>query len=251
MVNQSSSPIDQNIKNVNKINKIKPIHFFIFFVGMSMIIAFIIGGYFIGKNQEELKNRNTSTSIDEQVELDLEELPGNPDNWTSYKFDSLNMEIKLPEELNKKGDWKIEQLNGTQGTIICFSDLELKDRKECSGDLLIIGAASGNFSSDREFAFTDSQGFTVKNGIYSVKGLNNNTYELTNVTLKPFENNSEFEIIKVLGANIQGTPNEGYLGAIVNTNNPNYPGLVFQMKIDSDISEYEFDQILKSIKTIE
>lgn len=248
MVNQTSSVTDQNKRKEKKILWQKPVYFFIGFIIISTIIAFILGGYFIGNEKAEQEKKDASTTIEEQIDLDLVDLPGNPNNWTSYKFDSLNLEIKLPEELNKNGDWKITKLNGNEGTIICFSDQELNDGNECLGNILIIGAASNNFSSDRDFYFTDSQGFINDNGIYSVKGLSNNNYDLTGVTIKPFDNNSEFEIIKILGANMQGAPSEDYLGAIVNTNNPNYPGLTFQMKINSVISEYEFDQILESLK---
>ena len=249
MINQISPTLNQYKNKESKFKKIKPIHFLFGFIGISMLIAFIIGGFFIGKYNTQKEKQNTAVTLEEQIDLDLVDLPGNPDNWATYKFDSLNLEIKLPEELNKKGDWKITELNGNEGTIICFSDQELSEGDECLGNMLIIGAASNNFSSDRDFSFTDAQGFTINNGIYSIKGLNNNNYELTGVTLKPFENNSEFEIIKILGANTQGAPSDGYLGAIVNTNNTNYPGVTFQMKINSDISEYEFDQILESLQS--
>ena len=62
--------------------------------------------------------------------------------------------------------------------------------------------------------------------------------------------NDDFEILKILGNNnIEGAPEEKYLGAIINTTNKKYPALVLQMNIDGELSEYEFDQILNSIQS--
>ena len=249
MEHQTSSAIDQNKAHHNKTKKIKPLHFLVGFILVSSVIAFLLGGYFIGKDKSTQKKQNSSTSIEKQTNLDPVGFPGNPDNWIVIKLEPLNIEFKMPDELNKKGEWKITEINGKKGKIICFSDQDIKDENKCSGNILAIGSTSKNFSSDRNFFFTDAQGFTSKNEIYYVNGLNNK-YELKNIKLKSSENNNGFKIIKILGDGTQGTPEEGFLGALVNTNNPNYPGMVLQMKIDSDISEYEFDQILESIKEI-
>lgn len=247
MHSQTSSTIVQKNSSLNNKPRIKPLYFLIGFIIISTVFAFILGGYYLGKNGEEEK-RNASTNIEEQVDLDIEKLPGNPDNWTTYSFDELNLEIKIPDELNKNIRWYVSNINSDSGNIICFSDQELSDENECIGDELLIGTTSNNFTSERELNFMDSQGFEINNATYIVNGMGNENYDISTARYKLFENNSDFAIIKILGEdNLPGTPEKGYLGAIAITNNPNYPAVVFQMKIDGEVSEYEFDQILESL----
>lgn len=246
MQHLTSSTVDQNKIKHSKTKKIKPIHFLIGFISISFISAFIIGGYFIGKNKNT-NQQNISNETKEQININPVDFPGNPDNWTTYKFEPLNLEFKLPDELNEKGNWKIVELKGKDGTIICFSDKELKGNDKCEGKILVIGSASKNFSPTENPSFIDSQEFNINNESYSVKNLDNN-FELKDEKFKSFKNSNGFEILKIVGSSSQATPEKGYLGAILNTNDQEYPAVIFQMKIGDDISEFEFDQILDNTK---
>lgn len=249
----NSSSKDQNKKSTLRINKTKPISVFIGFVLVSTFFAFILGGIYIGKENSEQKIRDEKTTVEEQIEINPVALPGNPDNWIIYKFTPLNIEFKLPEELNKKGEWKINEIPGDSGTQICFSDINLENEDNCRGNDLIITSTSNDFSTKKELSFLDLQGFEIKDGTYSVRGLDNK-YELKDVRFKSFDNNQNFKIIKILGngnSEFAGTPDKDYLGAVINTKNSNYPAIILMMKIDGRVSEYEFDQILESIKEIE
>lgn len=245
---QTPSMLDQNRNKDRNTRKIKPIHFLIFFIGISTLIAFIVGGYFIGKNNSKKEKQNAAVELKEQVKIDPVSLPGNPDNWTVYKFEPIKLEFKLPEELNKKRVWKVNEINGKSGKSLCFSDEEVKN--ECKGETLVIASSSKNFASEKNNTFLDSQGFESKGGTYSIMTLTGENFKLNDLKFKTFENNKNLEILKIVGNGneVSGTPKDGYLYAIINTKKSEYPAIVLRMKINSDISEYEFDQILESLQ---
>ena len=251
MIKKSNSTIDQNI-NRPEFKKIKPLHFLIVFVFISMLFAFIIGGFYIGKNNSQKEKQEAAVTLEEQVNLNPVDLPGNPDNWLSYELKPLNIRFKLPEELNKKGDWKVNEIAGITGKKLCFSDEKFQNEKECKGNTLVIASTSNNFTSDENPTFLDSQGFLSENGLYFVNTLTGQKVELTNTKFKPYINNENYEILKIVGKadSLTQTPENGYLGAIVNTKNEQYPSIVLTMNINGDISEYEFDQILESFENI-
>lgn len=253
--NQYPQKFIQDKKN-NKL--IKPFNFFVVFVLISTIFAFILGGFFIGKENEKKETKNEKTIIKEQMEIDSKTLSENSDNWIVYKLKPLNLQFKLPEELNRKSDWKVSEISGDSGKQICFSNEELGDDKECKGKILVISSTSKDFSAKRKLNFLDSQGFEKENEKYYVNTLSKK-FELENVKLKSFENNENFKIIKVVGKeNLldeaqtdRESLENGYLWAIVNTKNSNFPAVVLRMEIGDEISEYEFDQILESLRIIE
>ncbi len=270
MTPQTSSSSDQVTRKVSGKTS-KSLYFFLGFLLFSFIFAFIIGGFILGKQKNN--KQKASTKISEQIKIKTVELPDNPENWNSYKIQAAGIELKLPEKLTKKGTWKEEERSGSKGAVVCFNiyketSINIINLATAGGagicggngdDILIIGGSSIDFEAGREGMFTDLQGFTKENGIYYAKFVSGNKFALKNVKLKELENENEVEIIKILGENekiedidapISGTPGKGYLGAIINTKNSRYPGLSIQLKLDSNISEYEFDQILKSIKFI-
>lgn len=231
--------------------------FFISFVAFSFALAFIIGGIYFDK--QDSSKQNSSTELKEQVKITAKELPNSPDEWETYKLNTLGIEIKLPEKLAEKGDWKEQVIPASDaGSIVCFSN-EISGGAVCAGDVLFAGGTSTDFVEGRGGTFTDSQGFKKENGKFYIKDTGGNISELTNVKLREINNQNGVEIIKVLGENITsagtqfplgGTPGEGYLGAIINTKNPKYPGVAIQLKVDSEVSEFEFDQILENIRFI-
>ena len=252
MPNQYTSDLVKRDGSTNQKSKSK--YFFFGFLAVSSIVAFLVGGYFIGKDKAN-KDPNIITTKDD-VNITPFEIPNDPDKWTAYEIKAVDMEIKLPDKLVKLGDWKEYEKEGEKGSIVCFS-IKLSEGASCSGEALIIGGSSTDFEEGREGLFTDLQGFTKENGIYFVKTVGGNKFELKDAKFKEFGNENGVEIIKILGENqtvegnelpVAGTPGEGYLGAIINTKNKKYPGLSIQLDLNSDISEFEFDQILKSLK---
>lgn len=253
MENKYSTDYGQENKKIDS-QKSKSFYFFLGFVIISSLIAFIIGGYILGK--EETNNQNAQTEEKEQIKLTAKDIPNNPDEWKTYLLPTLNMKIKLPENLTKNGDWKEQVISASEGSIICFSN-KISEVAICSGEIIFAGGTSIDFIESRGGTFTDLQGFTKENNKYYIRTTGNNKFELKNIKFKEIKNPNGIEIIKILGENqisegsefpTGGTPGKGYLGAIINTKNTKYPGLSIQLKLDSDISEFEFDQILENIK---
>lgn len=251
METQNSS-VDQVKRNKPKSFGINPIHFFIAFIAISSIAAFLIGGYFIGKDK--------ANNLEGQVKINPSQIPANPDNWSTHNLTSAGIEFKLPETLLKKGDWREKIEPGEKGSIVVLDCFQSNSDKKCNKSDFVAGAMSSDYSAPKGTgSFLNSQGFIKENGVYYVIFTDNKKIELRNIKTREINNENGLKILKILGANynkgtatghpIVGTPGEGYLGAIIITKNPKYPALVIQLKIDSDISELEFDQILNSIKS--
>lgn len=235
----------QNTKK-NKLTKIKPFNFFIIFVAISSLIAFLLGGYFIGKDKTEKKQNNTS-EITEQVKINTIEFPNNPQNWKTYKIKGLEIELKLPKSLTDKGDFEEKEIKGEEGRIICIDYKSSDDN--CDNKTIIITSVTKDFQNDESLSiFSSSKGFVEKNQEYYVIGSSNNEIELGDTKHKIFSQ-EDYEIIKILGSkDLKAGLNEEQLGAIINLNNKDYPALVLIMNINENLSEYEFDQILKSVQ---
>lgn len=256
METNKSIPVDDQIKKANN-KKYNSVYFFLGFVILSSVVAFIIGGIYLGR--EKSNKQNSATEIKEQIKISANDIPGNPNAWQSYKLPTLGIEIRLPEKLSEKYNWN-EQVIPTseKGTIFCFSNKE-SESAICTGEIFFAGGTSTDFSEGRGETFTDLQGFRKENGKIYIKSAGGNSFELSNTTYREIGNDNDLEIIKILGENIisegiespkAGTPGEGYLGAIINTKNSKYPGLSIQLKLNEEVSELEFDQILNSLKTI-
>ena len=236
----------KNIKSKKYINN--PKHFFIIFVIISFVIAFIIGGFILGHNKT--KKQSSSLIETEQIITNINDIPDNPNSWKSYQINSVSLKFKLPEKLSKNKNWQINEFKKDKGSRICFS--ENKSSFDCKGNILVIGGSSTNYLSDTDASFTELQGFVKDNDVYFVYSSPTNLIPLKNVEVKEYVTENGLKILKILGTNnannpVPGTPGQGYLGAIVNTNNSKYPGLSFQYSLESDLTEYEFDQILNSI----
>jgi hypothetical protein len=247
-----SETTDQ-VSNNKKIINNNPKKFFLVFIILSFITAFLIGGFIIGKEKSE-KKQPTDNQL-KQEKLSSDAIPDNPANWKVFKIKDINLEFKLPDKLTKKNDWQVYKINGNKGTIICFSNT--KSESICDSDILVISSTSSDFEAGREALFSDLQGFSKNKDVYWVNSLNNNKIELENIRFKQSPNENGLEIIKILGTSsspegevspVPGTPGEGYLGAVVNTKNSKYPGLIIKLNLKSELNEYEFDQILNSIK---
>ncbi len=231
--------------------KKKSLYFLIGFLIISFLVAFIIGGIYFGKNKSS--KEVSKADLKDQVKISAKDIPNNPGEWKSYKLKTLGLELRLPESLSKQGAWeeKVIQSNN-KGSIVCFSN-EKSENEVCSGNNLLVRGTSSDFAGGTSETFTDFQGFSKENNKYFIKTVGGDKFELINAKFKEKINLNGVEIIKILGEKetpIRGTPGKGYLGAIINTKNPKYPGLSLQLKIDSNVSEYEFDQILESVKIL-
>lgn len=245
---KNSSYIDNHKSQIKMKFNIKPIHFLIIFVAISTILAFILGGFFIGRDKAE-KNQEQSTEITEQVKLDIKEIPNNPDSWKEYQLSNVGLSMQLPETLVEKGDWNEIELVDNGGQYLCFSYDELTKNDACETEDLIITSVSSNYTDSSNFFFS-SKGVEISNGANLLINSNSEQVSLQNEKTKPLENEYGINILKILGNDTNTSPDKEYLGAVVNTGNDNYPALIIQMEINGDVSEYEFDQILESIKPI-
>lgn len=237
-------------KNATKIQKLTPVHFFLGFLLISFIIAFVIGGVILGKDKEN--KQSSATDVKEQIKISAEDIPGNPEEWETYQIQEAGVELKLPEKITNNGTWKTYKINGNNGTLICFSkEKPDENNAACSKDDFLITATSPDFNKNGNPQFQDFQSFENRNNTYFVKTADGKEFSLENITSNEFAGENKLKILKILGKNsTTGTPDEGYLGAVIITNNPSFPGLTISMSLNGDLSELEFDQILENIKII-
>lgn len=244
---KNSQQIDHNNRKLNNIYKIKPLYFLIIFISISTVFAFILGGYFIGKDQAKNEQEST-TDITEQIKLDSATIPDNPENWDESFIESIGVSIKLPDSLSEKGEWKEVILEGVEGAIICLTHESLDSNDDCNTDSLIVSSTSNNFKSENEDDFVTVKGFSNESGKIFIIDSSNKKVELKNEKYKVLSSDNGYEVLKILGSEDSNiTPGKNYLGAIINTNNKDNPSLILQMEIKGELSEYEFDQILESV----
>jgi hypothetical protein len=250
-----NNSVDQIVRKAPK-PVFKPINFLIGFVFISSIFAFIIGGVILGR--EKSSQQNSTTELKEQIKIKSSDIP-NQNNWNTYKISPAKFEFKLPESLAKQGGWQVYEIKGQTGSVVCFSRTKPSAKiTKCGDSDIVIQGDSLNFNKPTDAGFGDLQGFTQKNGIYFTKLPNGEDFSLASVKLREMKNENGVEILKILGENykegaakdhpIVGTPGEGYLGAVILTKNSKYPYLTIQIKLNENVSELEFDQMLESLK---
>ncbi|MBM3209669.1 hypothetical protein FJZ40_05290, partial [Candidatus Shapirobacteria bacterium] len=231
-------------------------------LGVILVGGLVFAGIQIGKISN-LKSQIAKP----QLKTQNQEIPTlNPINsWKTFRIDTLNIEFKLPPQISNK-NWEEKLLNGDRGKMLCFQVTEANDdllsrMVACGSRLygtLTMGGPSVNYTYGREGGFMDLQGFEKIGDKYYTHVVNNRKFEIPRELVSNFDSPNGLAIIKIRGEQddtgdfpVQGTPGEGYLGAIINTGNPTYPGLSIVLILDKDISEETFDQILSTFKFLD
>jgi hypothetical protein len=229
-------------------------------IGISCITA---GAYLLGANNAVKTDINPTPIITSQPR------PKNPtDDWQVYEIKTVSMTFKLPPSLSVY-EWEENVLPGQKGNNLCFEqtkELSLLIKKAHAGGIgvcpsqnnttpFVIGGTSTDFEAGRGGQFTDLQGFTQINDIYHARFVMDKTIALPPELITPIANNNNIQIIKIQGKNettgewrgpITGTPGDGYIGALIQTNNANHPGLAVQLELEKGVTEEEFDLILST-----
>jgi hypothetical protein len=177
-------------------------------------------------------------------------------DWKTYKINILNLSFKLPPELiNQNGDLKERIISGEKGTLLSVSSTDSKVVQ-----LFNIGTTSIDYEEGRSGVFSDLQGYKKDGDKYLAKFVQGRTFTIpTDLVTEKTSNN--IKMIRILGQNytsgeylgpIEGTPGEGYVGAILNIPfNDNYTGLTIHMKLNEIFNVELFDQILSTFKFYE
>lgn len=237
-----------------------------------IVVGFIGGYYFKSKSEKQLSftpQPTPSSYLDTQptskpIQTDQST---SASNWKTYSLKTIDLEFKLPPVFNSYGEMKEEIKPGGKGTQLCMtfakktSFLLVKPvfagGSFCSINYFGFGTVSLDYEAGRGGGFTDLLGFTIENGKYYAKQNLDRKFEIPANLVKEVRSQYGVQILKITGKNsttgewqgpIAGTPGEGRIGALINTTNTIYPGIVIEMELSGSLTEEVFDQILSSLR---
>lgn len=228
---------------------------FIIFVVVSFLVAFLIGGFALGRNSvfKELNPTNPPIPSPAPVVYEASPTPNPTADWKTYKVEEINLEYKLPSEfppLTKS------VYNGETGRRIYIS---AGDTKTYVGPILL-GTSSFDYTEGRGGIFVDLQGYTKQGSKYLAKFVSGKSFEISEELTQEITNENGIKILKIKGRNYQsdpnglpesGTPGEGHIGALINASDSYYPGFAIDMELSDKNNEEVFDQILSTFQFTE
>lgn len=186
-------------------------------------------------------------------------------NSPLFEIKALNLTFQLPSKLTQLGSWETITMPGDTGDNICFhlvSDTSWLIRPVkaggvgiCSGKYLTINSVSSDFTAGRGGSFTDISGYRRQGSEYFL-GLHNSEGERPLTTNNPHEMTTSTGInyLLITGEDVdnpgQLLPSE-YVGALINTGDSKYPGIVIAMQLSDKLKLDDFKQILNTFKFTE
>lgn len=221
-------------------------------VAVSSITTFL---FYVKQKKTDAQNAQNQTE---------EETPVDTSNWKTYTNAQYNFSFKYPPTtiLNERRE------RGTTGYQLCleFSETDQtsnsplsSQNNSCTWNNLVIGGIDKDFSAGREGSFLDTQGFRKEGDITYFKFVQNSEFPIPRFAIKKiYTNPQNVEIAVINGLSpfneaegaamrLQGTPGEGYLGAIINVNDESLPGLAVVYKQESEkITKDDFSAIINS-----
>jgi hypothetical protein len=179
-------------------------------------------------------------------------------NWKQYKLSALNLSFKLPPQISDLTGSVIEQVT-TPKTGGAYTGSAYQAMFTYKNNLLFeVSADSFDFTAGRSIIFSDLSGYSVGNNSYTTKYHSDNGYRSVAIPSKSIvgeiTNSNGVHILRVKGvgstdANKPYDPlymNKDTLGALINTQNPTYPGIAVFMMKNSTLTQEVFDQILST-----
>lgn len=182
-----------------------------------------------------------------------------------FEIKTLNLTFQLPTKLTQLGNWETITMPGDTGNNICFhlvpsTSWLVRSVKAggvgiCSGKYLTINSVSSDFTAGRGGSFTDISGYRRQGSEYFL-GLHNSEGERPLTTNNPQEmtTSNGIKYLLITGEDVdnpgQLLPSE-YIGALINTGDSKYPGIVVAMQLSDQYDLDDFKQILNTFKFTE
>lgn len=168
--------------------------------------------------------------------------------------------FELPPALQKKGAWMQSTIPGDTGTNICFtleSGESLLVRRVYAGGVGIcpmkifsVNSVSKDFTAGRGGTFADLDGYHVSQGKFYM-GQRDGTAEIPASIAKEITNTHGVTYLQITGKDWNEPvplPGTTYIGALINTKNPEFPGIVVQMELSNDLTKQVFSDVLSSFR---
>lgn len=172
--------------------------------------------------------------------------------WQNYSIKELAVQFKLPPTIAQLGDFRKVTTPSETGSQDCWSlgmpqgslfvKPALAGGGSCGVHTLTIGRTSADHSAGRMGGFADAKQFAVNR-------------DLPPDLVKLFTNDQGVEILIIKGANggendfpLIGSPGEGAIGALIKTNDQDFPVLTLQMPLTNELTKEIFNQILSTFE---
>ena len=199
----------------------------------------------------------------------VETFPGKSvSGGVKYLVDELGVEFIIPPQIEYEtlyiGNAKYP-LNTYPSRLCISSHTEpLKFFTTCHTDgfaLTALSSSGGHFERE-EKRLDDMKSYILQNGKYFGRYDQDKFIEIVPKKIIEIVNQHGVTILRLVGKDMtitirnttrlaNGTPGEGYVGAIINLpNNPIYSGFTIKMRLTDTLTEQVFDQILDSIRVI-
>lgn len=251
--------------------------FLIILLSSLLIISVVISGFFAYQTQRlvnELRvmsdeSKQTVVPTIEPVATESSEVDPTAD-WNVQKSEVLGIEFKTPIkfELQKTSGKEALGEKGTQYCMVFNDSLAFSIVKSvsagvgsCGGGVFILGTISKDYVAGREGGFGDMNGYVKEGTVFSSRFTGDGKFPLPSYLVKEIQNKEGVTYLKVKGESkmadyggeqmkliTNGTPGEGYVGALFNITNNKYYGFNVSMEIKSEKDELVFDQILSTFK---
>jgi len=267
MGDQNTQQIGQNPVNQPVLTQERPKVNYLMIGGivLACFVIFGFGGYYLGKQtfvsrKDSVEQQviptpspispvtNSPTAIPSR-DIDLTK------NWETYNNALLGIQFKYPSFLKlSEGDSPIVG-TGTGNSYY----INLKTDTSSYPDVSM-GGISKNFSEGRGGMFTDTQGYSERNGNYYCIGIDTEELISKNRVKKTSNSNGVEMLIVSSGVNEPNPagesnctePDFGNIGILINLqNNKRYTGLgILYRKSSSSLTNDVFDQILSTLKFV-
>lgn len=186
-------------------------------------------------------------------------------DWETHTLNAVNMEFKTPSFFSSFGQFKEQIKPGEKGTYLCATYSKetsflvkpiFAGGYSCVISRFGVGTTSVDFEAGRMAGFTDLQGYTIEGNRFFAK-FSDKKFEISNYLVTQMGGPGGLPMLKIKGADsvegefqgpIAGTPGEGKIGALINTNNSTYPGLAIEMELTQNLTEELFTQILSTFR---
>lgn len=248
--------------------------------GLVLLIVGVLSGYMFGtratKSTNQLSTPPTSTqtqTTQNEPSPTTQNNPTVPSSGKLFTITAINLQFELPTQLVSLGKLHEKLEKGSTGTLFCVKlypnkvgliPVAYAGGTECypSGDdKFVLGGTSKDYEAGREGTFMDRSGYTVQDGKYFAKFTLNRLEEIPSDLVRLAKNQNGVDAIIVRGKStlsqefpdgypMFGTLGDGWIGALVNTNNQTYPGFAVQMKLTSELTEKVFEQLIASFKMV-
>lgn len=266
---QNTQPVGQNpiSQSVPVLDKPKTNLVTIVMVVIVCSLVFGFGGYYLGKQSSVVTRSEIEDGTPTTLPSPVVYQTNTPNGWKSYSILQLGLNFDLPSKVVTLGAWSTEILPGDTGNNVCF---HLNEKQSwlvksvhaggvgiCSGNNFTINAVSKDFTAGRGPSYGDLSGYVIKNNELYVNKNNPATKPTPKELYEIKTNKNGVEYALLVGKNEQdgewigpvvGTPGDGYVGALINTNNANYPGVTVIMKLESGFDKALLDSIVSTFK---